>query len=126
MILDSKNYRKEFETASLEKILQERDRIVEFMQDYENHNLPVKYYEREPGPDAVYLSNIEYLKEICDLIKIKMHKKDSKPKIEPFLAIEEVLSKFDESRQKQFLEDLKLKDRELYFKFMEWRIGLEK
>jgi hypothetical protein len=122
MMMDPKSYRNEFEAASLEKILQERDRIIQFMQDFENKRLPVKYYERDPSPEVVYLTNIDYLKEICDLIKIKMQKKESKPKAGPFLAIEEVLSKFSEEKQKEFLEDLKVKDRQLYYEFMEWKM----
>ena len=111
MILDSKSYRKEFEYSSLEKVLQERDRIIKFMKDFENDELPEKYYERDPSPETVYLLNIDYLKEICDLIKIKMQKKeDPKPKLAPFLAIEQVLSKLDDEKQKHFLEDLKIKD----------------
>ena len=111
MILDSKSYRKEFEYSSLEKVLQERDRIIKFMKDFENDELPEKYYERDPSPETIYLLNIDYLKEICDLIKIKMQKKeDPKPKLAPFLAIEQVLSKLDDEKQKHFLEDLKIKD----------------
>lgn len=125
MILDAKSYRKEFEAASLEKVLRERDRIVEFMQDFENDRLPKKYFERDTSPETVYLTNIDYLKEICDLIKIKMPKKEekAKPKVEPFLAIEAVLSKFSEEKQKEFLEDLKEKDKLLYYEFMEWKNG---
>lgn len=123
MMLDSNSYRKEFEAASLEKVLQERDRIVEFMQDFENDKLPKKYYERDTTPEEVYLLNIDYLKEICDLIKIKMPKKEEgqKVKLAPFIAIEEVLSKFSEEKQKEFLDDLKEKDKLLYYEFMEWK-----
>ena len=125
MMLHPKDYRKEFEAASLKKILRERDRIVEFMQDFENNKLPKKYYERDPSPEVVYMSNIDYLKELCDLIKIKMYEKNSNPKEvhhSPFIALEEVMSKFDEEKRKQFLEDLKVKDEELYYKYMEWKI----
>ena len=67
--LNPKDYRRELEAASLKKILQERDRIVQFMQGYENNRLAKKYYERDPSPKVIYLANTEYLKEICDLIK---------------------------------------------------------
>lgn len=70
-MLNPKNYRKEFENASLKKILQERDRIVEFMQDFENNKIPKKYYERDTSPELIYFTNLDYLKEICDLIKSK-------------------------------------------------------
>ena len=120
--MDSKTYRKEFENSSLDKLLQERDRIIEFMQDFENDKLPKKYFERDTSPETVYISNIDYLKEICDLIKIRMLKnEDPKPKVAPFLAIEEVLSKFGEDKQKEFLKDLKSKDKLLYYEFMEWK-----
>lgn len=124
MILDSKSYRKEFEYSSLEKVLQERDRIIKFMKDFENDELPEKYYERDPSPETIYLLNIDYLKEICDLIKIKMQKKeDQKPKLAPFLAIEKILSKLDDEKQKHFLEDLKIKDEQLYYEYKEWKEG---
>ena len=121
-MMDSRSYRNEFEGESLDKILQERDRIVKFMKDFETHNLPSKYYERDTSPEEVYHSNILYLKEICDLIIIKMNQKDPKPKAAPFLAIEEILSRLDESKHEEFLSDLKIKDSKLYEDFMEWKM----
>ena len=128
MMLDPKSYRKEFEEATLEKVLQERDRIVEFMQDFENDKLPKKYFERDTTPEEVYLLNIDYLKEICDLIKVKMPKKEEEPKEQPPVMFcrkcgRKILSKFGEEKQKEFLEDLKEKDKLLYYEFMEWKNG---
>ncbi len=123
MILNPKDYRKEFEAVDLKKILQERDRIIDFMHDFENKKLPKKYYERDPSPEKVYLTNLEYLKEICDLIKIRMNEKNQKTvRLSPFLAIDEVISKFDEEKQKEFFDDLKTKDPELYYKYLEWKV----
>ena len=120
-MIDPKSYKKEFENESLDKVLQERDRITDFMKDFESGNLPEKYFERDPSPEVVYLTNALYLKEICDLIITKMSEKESKPKIEPFLAIEEVLSKFDAKKQEKFLNDLRTKDTQLYDDYMEWK-----
>lgn len=121
-MLSPKEYRKEFEYASLKKVLQERDRIIDFMHDFENNKIPKKYFERNTSPELIYFTNIEYLKEICGLIKIKMHEKNrGTVRLTPFLAIEEVISKFDEEKQKQFFKDLKIKDPELYYKYMEWK-----
>lgn len=128
-MLNPEDYRKEFEAANLKKVLQERDRIIDFMHDFENNKLPKKYYERDPSPEVVYLTNIDYLKEICDLIKIKMkmNKSDNKTvRLSPFLAIEEVVSKFDDEKQKQFFDELKIKDEELYYKYMEWKANEKK
>lgn len=127
-MLDPKDYRKELDNASLKKILKERDRIIEFMHDFENNKLPKKYYERDPSPEVVYLTNLEYLKEICDLIKIKKDEINSDNKtvrLSPFMAIEEVISKFDENQRKSFFEDLKVKDEDLYFRYMEWKFNQE-
>ena len=123
MMLNPEDYRKEFETASLKKIFKERDRIVEYMHKFETDKIPKKYYERDPSPEVIYLTNVEYLKEICDLIKIKLYEKDHKiVRLSPFLAIEEVISKFDEETKKEFFEDLKSKDPELYYKYLEWKV----
>ena len=46
---------------------------------------------------------------------------DPKPKLAPFLAIEQILSKLDDEKQKHFLEDLKIKDEKLYYEYMEWK-----
>ena len=70
----------------------------------------------------VNFSNIDYLKEICDLIKIKTQKRDHKAvRLSPFLAIEEVISKFDDEKQKEFFDELKVKDKELYYGYIEWK-----
>lgn len=123
MMLNPQDYRKEFEDASLKKILQERDRIIEFMHDFEKNKIPKKYYERDLTPEQVYFTNIDYLKEICDLIKIKTEDTHEEPVLlSPFLAIDEVVTKFDGERRKQFLEELKIKDPELYYKYIEWKV----
>ena len=123
MMLNPKDYRKEFEEASLKKILQERDRIIDFMHDFENNKIPKKYFERGPKPEIVYFTHLDYLKELCDLIKIRMEEKNNKTvRLSPFLAIEEVISKFDDEKQKEFFNDLKIKDPELYYKYLEWKV----
>lgn len=127
-MLNPKDYRREFEAASLKKVLQERDRIVQFMQDYENHKLAKKYYERDPSPRDIYFANIEYLKEICDLIKIKTDEKDLEETSQdssPFITIERVISKFDDDKRRQFLDDLKVKDENLYYRYLEWKVNGE-
>ncbi len=123
MILNPKDYIKELEGSELKRILQERDKIIDFMHEFEQDKIPEKYYERDPSPETIYLTNIEYLKEICDLIKTKMDEKQPKNvRLSPYLAIEEVTSKFDDEKKRQFFEDLKAKDKELYYKYLEWKM----
>lgn len=122
-MLTPHDYRKEYEASSLEQILHERDRIIDFMHDFENDKIPKKYYERDLSPESIYLRNVEYLKEICDLIKIKMNESNQKTvRLSPYRAIDQVISKFDEKKQKEFFEELKIKDKELYYKYLEWKM----
>ena len=125
MMLSPEDYMKEFESASLKKVLQERDRIIDFMHDFEANKIPKKYFEHGPNPEFVYFTHLDYLKELCELIKIKMHEKNNKTvRLSPFLAIEDVISKFDDEKQKEFFNDLKAKDPELYYKYLEWKMDM--
>ena len=128
MMIDPKSYRFQFENASLEELLSERDRIIEFMHDYENHNLPDEDYSIDPTPEVVYFSNIGYLTEVCDLIKIRMTDEEFYYKSCQIIicrSIDEELSELDENEQMEFLEGLKNRDGNLYETFMEWKKNKE-
>ena len=128
MMIDPKSYRTQFENASFDELLSERDRIIEFMRDYENHNLPDEDYSSDPDPEVVYFSNMEYLREICDLIKIRMIDDGfyyKSCRIINCRSIDEELSKLDENEQKEFLEGLKNDDGKLYEEFLEWKKNKE-
>ena len=128
MMIDPKSYRSQFENASLEELLSQRDRIIEFMHDYENHNLPDEDFSMDPNPEVIYFSNIGYLTEICDLIKIRMTDDEFYHKSCQIIfcrSIDEDLSELDENKQKEFLEGLKNLDENLYETFMEWKKNKE-
>ena len=60
---------------------------------------------------------------LCIWHLFRMEEKNNKTvRLSPFLAIEEVISKFDDEKQKEFFNDLKLKDPELYYKYLEWKV----
>ena len=120
MMIDPESYRKGFEDKSLDDILHERDRIIDFMKDFENDKLPLEYYMRDPSAEVVYLTNISYLKEICDLITIKIDELESKSVVE-FRIIDEMLSQLDKKEQDEFLDSLKTKDNKLYDDYMDWK-----
>ena len=124
MMIDSKSYRTQFENASLDELLSERDRIIQFMHDYENHKLPDEDYSINPDPEVVYFSNMDYLTEICDLIKIRMRDDEFHYKSCQIIIcrkIDEELSELDENEQKEFLERLKNDDKKFYEEFLEWK-----
>lgn len=128
MMIDSKGFRTRFENASLDELLSERDRIIDFMRKYENHELPDKYFSIDPNPEVMYFSNIEYLAEIFDLIKIRMKEDDFYRKSSQLIIcryIDKELSELDESEQKKFLEGFKNNDGEFYEIFMEWKKNKE-
>ena len=124
MMINPKSYRTQFENASLDELLSERDRIIQFMHDYENHKLPDGDYSIDPNPEVVYFSNMDYLNEICDLIKIRMRDDEfyyKSCRIIICRKIDEELSELDENEQKEFLERLKNDDKKFYEEFLEWK-----
>ena len=127
-MIDPKGFRIEFENASLDELLSERDRIIKFMRKYENHELPEQDYSIDPNPEVRYFLNIEYLAEIFDLIKIRMREDDFYRKSSQILIcryIDKELSELDENEQKEFLEGLKNSNGKLYEEFMEWKKNKE-
>ena len=128
MMIDQKGYRKKFENASLDELLSERDRIIKFMQDYENHRLPLGEYLMNPSPGVRYSMKIGYLMEICDLIQIRMGKEDFYQKSCQILVcrnIDKYLSQLDDDKQKEVLDKLKEHDKKLYDEFIEWKKNSE-
>ena len=124
MMIDPKSYRRNFENASLDELLSERDKIIKFMQDYENHRLPLGDYLMDPSPEVRYSMKIRYLMEICNLIQIRMEKEDFHQKSHQILIyreIDEYLSGLDEEKQKEGLEKLGKDDKKLYDGFIEWK-----
>ena len=129
MMIDPKSFRMKFEDAGLDELLAKRDSIMEFMRDYENHTLPSGDYFIEPDPETIYLMNMDYLTEICDLIKIRMKKEDFYEKsfrIVSLKIVDDQLSKLDEDKQMEMLNELKKSDRELYDEFIEWKMNNER
>ncbi len=128
MMINPKSYRTQFENASLDELLSERDRIIQFMHDYENHKLPDEDYSIDPNPEVAYFSKMDYLREICNLIKIRMMDDGFYYKscqIVTCREIDECLSKLDENEQKEFLERLKNDNGKFYEEFMEWKKNKE-
>lgn len=123
-MINPKSYRTQFENASLDELLSERDRIIQFMHDYENHKLPDGDYSIDPNPEVVYFSKMDYLTEICDLIKIRMRDDDFYYKSSQIIILRDIdseLSKLDLNEQKEALEKLKIDDKKLYDEFTEWK-----
>ena len=123
-MVNPKSYRSKYENAGLDELLSERDRLIKFMHKYENHKLPDAFYLVDPNPEVIYFSNMDYLTEICDLIKIRMKDDDFYYKYCQIIILRDIdseLSKLDLNEQKEALEKLKIDDKKLYDEFMEWK-----
>ena len=123
-MVNPKSYRSKYENAGLDELLSERDRLIKFMHKYENHKLPDAFYLVDPNPEVIYFSNMDYLTEICDLIKIRMRDDDFYYKSSQIIILRDIdseLSKLDLNEQKEALEKLKNKEKKLYDEFMEWK-----
>lgn len=123
-MVNPKSYRSKYENAGLDELLSERDRLIKFMHKYENHKLPDAFYLVDPNPEVIYFSNMDYLTEICDLIKIRMRDDDFYYKSCQIIILRDIdseLSKLDLNEQKEALEKLKIDDKKLYDEFTEWK-----
>lgn len=123
-MVNPKSYRSKYENAGLDELLSERDRLIKFMRKYENHKLPDAFYLVDPNPEVIYFSNMDYLTEICDLIKIRMRDDDFYYKSSQIIILRDIdseLSKLDLNEQKEALEKLKIDDKKLYDEFTEWK-----
>ena len=102
--------------------------FCEFMQDYENHRLPLGEYLINPSPGVRYSMKIGYLMEICDLIQIRTGKEDFYQKscqILIYRNIDKYLSQLDDDKQKEELDKFKKHDKKLYDECIEWKKNSE-
>lgn len=76
MMISPLDFKKQYENAELDKLLEVKNNILKYMSDYENSKLPYEYYTRDPNAQTIYFMNIEYLKMIMDLIKTRMIEED--------------------------------------------------
>lgn len=76
MMIDPKSFRQQFEDASLDKIIKERDKIIRQIRKYEKGKIPQEEYLRCPSPDIEYYCNNLYLAELCYLINEKNKEED--------------------------------------------------
>ena len=66
MMLCPDDYRKNLENKSIEYLIIERNRLINYMERFEYDELPDDYEESDYG--TVYMFHYLYLRELCDLI----------------------------------------------------------
>ena len=124
MMIDPKGYRENFEESALDELICERDRLIEFMRKYERRELPDEYYGRCPNAQTKYELYMEYMKEIFDLIKIRMQKDDfhlESCRINTYRDIDREMSSFNQTQQKEFMDKMKSDFKELYDGYIQWK-----
>lgn len=79
MMISPESYRKQQEGKSLKELVKERNRLLSNMQKYERENILHKNdkptdFVVHPSPGTIYLVSNDYLIQITELIRDKMHK----------------------------------------------------
>lgn len=70
-MIDPKTFRNQYEDATLEEIIKERDKLIREIRRYEKGKIPKEDYMIDPSPEVVYYCNNLYLAELCHLINEK-------------------------------------------------------
>ena len=68
MMINPKTFRAQYEDASLDKIIKERDKLIREIRKYEKSKIPEEDYMMDPSPEVVYMMNNLYLAELCHLL----------------------------------------------------------
>ena len=71
MMIHPKTFREEFEHATLEELIKERDVLIREIRRYETGKIPLDELLTFPSLDTVYHCNNLYLPELCYLINEK-------------------------------------------------------
>lgn len=75
-MIDPKTFRNQYEDATLEEIIKERDKLIREIRRYEKGKIPKEDYCMDPSPEVIYRMNNAYLVELCYLIIEKDKEKD--------------------------------------------------
>ena len=75
MMISPDLYRDEKQTKTYEELIKEKDKLVKYIRDFEINKIPMDDYLMNPSPEVIYQCNLEYLSELCILIKEKFNKK---------------------------------------------------
>ncbi|MBQ8472558.1 MAG: hypothetical protein IJ501_03545 [Bacilli bacterium] len=75
MMISPDLYRDEKQTKTYEELIKEKDKLVKYIRDFEINKIPMDDYLMNPSPEVLYKCNLEYLSELCILIKEKFNKK---------------------------------------------------
>lgn len=68
MMMGPGAYVNEHENDTLEEMIEERDRLISEIKQYENKGRKDAGIMRQPSPEMIYQFNHLYLSEICNMI----------------------------------------------------------
>lgn len=83
MMVSSSFYREKNENKSLKELIVEKNNLIDFINEYEQNKIlseTPKFMEDDmvkPSPRTRYRMNLDYLKEIVDLIKEKENQENN-------------------------------------------------
>ena len=71
MMISPDTYAEMFADKSYAELIKERDELIESIRDFEKNSADEEAYMICPSPDVIYQMNLEYLSELCRLIREK-------------------------------------------------------
>lgn len=123
-MIDSESYRKKYEDKSLSELLRQRESLMKYMERYESGNLPLEIFSTTPSPQTRYYMYVEYMKELMDLIRIRMDEEDFHSRIHEINAcryFDDMIEKMDDDAKSDIMGQLKEMDSEFYDRYVEWK-----
>lgn len=70
MMLPPDAYIDFFKDATYEELIEERNKLLAFVTDFEKGMIPESEWLIDPAPDVVYQMNLEYLSVLCKRIAL--------------------------------------------------------
>ena len=71
MMVSPDYLKSEWEKLPYEELVAQRDELLSYIREFEEHKLDESAYKRMPSPDTVYEMNLEYLGVLAPLIAEK-------------------------------------------------------
>jgi hypothetical protein len=71
MMISPETYAHMLANKSYAELIKERDELIKSIRDFEKNGADKEAYMICPSPDVIYQVNLEYLAELCRLIREK-------------------------------------------------------
>lgn len=74
MMISPESYIDELKSKTYKELIEEKDKLLKEIFDFENNKIADEEYNIDPSPDVIYQCNLLYLSKLCELIADKFNK----------------------------------------------------